>query len=92
MQVLLKGDEGILEVISTYVTSVKADLLVTGSQNLCIAGKFAPDNQQRRFLTNPADQHAVYCCYSMYVLSCDKCSGSSGSKHKVVTAEACMLS
>lgn len=39
LQVLVKGDEGMIEVISQYVFSSAADLLVLGSHNLCAAGQ-----------------------------------------------------
>lgn len=38
-QVLLKGDERLADVISQYACDSRADLLVTGSQNLCVDGK-----------------------------------------------------
>jgi hypothetical protein len=39
-QVLLKGDDRLADVISQYAISAAADLLVTGSQNLCVDGEW----------------------------------------------------
>lgn len=39
VQVLLKGDERLADVISQYAKDSGADLLVVGSQNLCVDGK-----------------------------------------------------
>lgn len=38
-QVLLKGDDRLVDVISQYASDSRADLLVTGSQNLCVDGE-----------------------------------------------------
>lgn len=39
LQVLLKGDDRLADVISQYCKDSCADLLITGSQNLCVEGE-----------------------------------------------------
>lgn len=44
-QVLLKGENRLADVISQYCKDAGADLLVTGSQNLCVDGECRGDHQ-----------------------------------------------
>lgn len=39
LQVLLKGDDRLADVIAQYAADSSADLVITGSQNLCVDGE-----------------------------------------------------
>lgn len=59
-QVLLKGDERLAEVISQYVSDSRADLLVTGSQNLCVDGESRSYAFQWRCFPGAFEPYAVH--------------------------------
>lgn len=47
VQVLVKGDARLDEVISQYIQDSSADLMVLGSHNLCAAGECSAHNTCR---------------------------------------------
>lgn len=86
LQVLLKGDERLVDVISQYCKDSSADLLVTGSQNLCVDGEWAGT-------VCPAAAELAHCARGLCRPAHELCRASipAQAQHICVTAVALKL-